>query len=222
MKFLNGNNWKALLLLSIVVPVSLLASFKLTGLLGEPATITETITLQPVTWMFGRPYNYTVFDNNLQAPYSSDCMTGTFELDVVRYAESEGAWPASVCLVVGINLTTNKNVSIENVYLTFNDTYGGSDLVFQRTNVDYQFVNLSLVEIVDGSSGVNNYAYISLAGLNHPSHVYLSWVTYWELSSLHTQDHELNATYEVTYYNGTSYNEIVQPFIVQISGGTKP
>lgn len=222
MKVLSGNNWKALLLLSIVVPVSLLTTFKLTGLLGEPSTMAETITLQPITWMFDRPYNYTVFDKNLQAPYSSDCMTGTFELDVVDYLESIGAQPATVRMVVSINLTNNKNVSIENVHLTFNDTYQGSGLEFQHTNVDYQFVNLSLVKIVDATSGINNYAFISLAGLNYPSHVYLYWVTYWKLSSLHTQSHELNATYDVTYYNGTAYNEIVQPFQVQINGGTTP
>jgi len=225
LKVLNGNNWKAVLLLSIVVPVGLLATFKLTGLLGEPATIAETITLEPVEWEFERPYSYVVFDKLLRVPYSNNYLSGTFDFIVIDYAESVNVgFGDRVTLIIRLNLTgANSDVFIENVCFCFHEIYQGSRLYFQRSNVDFQFINLSLAEIVDGFNGENNLkAFISLAGLNHPNNVYLHWTTLWTLHSLNTQDHELSATYEVTYYNGTAYNKIIQPFKVQIKGGTKP
>lgn len=221
MKVLNGNNWKALLLLSIVVPVSLLTSFKLTGFLGEPATIKETITLEPVTWEYERPNQTVHLDNLLESSYSNNKILATMYLLIGEYAEDDSALVSDfITIRVKMNLTgADSDFSIENVYLIFRDIYKGSRLFFQRTNTDFQCINLSLVKIVDGINGENNLkASINLAGLNHPNDVYLQWNTIWTLHSLNTQDHELSATYEVTYYNGTAYNKIVQPFQIRIKG----
>jgi hypothetical protein len=221
LKVLNGNNWKALLLLSIVVPVSLLTSFKLTGFLGEPATIKETITLEPVTWEYERPNQTVHLDNLLESSYSNNKILATMYLLIGEYAEDDSALVSDfITIRVKMNLTgADSDFSIENVYLIFRDIYKGSRLFFQRTNTDFQCINLSLVKIVDGINGENNLkASINLAGLNHPNDVYLQWNTIWTLHSLNTQDHELSATYEVTYYNGTAYNKIVQPFQIRIKG----
>jgi hypothetical protein len=221
LKVLNGNNWKALLLLSIIVPVSLLTSFKLTGFLGEPATIKETITLEPVTWEYERPNQTVHLDNLLESSYSNNKILATMYLLIGEYAEDDSALVSDfITIRVKMNLTgADSDFSIENVYLIFRDIYKGSRLFFQRTNTDFQCINLSLVKIVDGINGENNLkASINLAGLNHPNDVYLQWNTIWTLHSLNTQDHELSATYEVTYYNGTAYNKIVQPFQIRIKG----
>lgn len=138
-----------------------------------------------------------------------------------EYAEDDSALVSDfITIRVKMNLTgADSDFSIENVYLIFRDIYKGSRLFFQRTNTDFQCINLSLVKIVDGINGENNLkASINLAGLNHPNDVYLQWNTIWTLHSLNTQDHELSATYEVTYYNGTAYNKIVQPFQIRIKG----
>lgn len=224
MKVVNGNNWKALFLLSIVVPVGLLVGFKLTGLLGEPAKITETITLEPVTREFERPNQDVHLNYSLESSYSNNEILAKMCLLIGGYHEDDPLLSDHITIRVKMNLTgADPNFSIENVYLIFRDIYQGSSLYFLRTDVNFQSANLSLVKIVDGINGENNTkASISLAGLNHPNDVYLQWNAIWSLHSLNTQDHELNATYEVTYYNGTAYNKIVQPFNVQINGGTEP
>lgn len=55
LKRLTTRDLKVLTLLSVVVPVSLLVTFRLTGILPEPErpiTIAETITLDTIKWEF--------------------------------------------------------------------------------------------------------------------------------------------------------------------------
>jgi len=65
-------NWKALTLFSIIIVVSLLATFLLTRLLSEPIMIAETITLETVKWESERPYGTMHVGENVRGFYEKE------------------------------------------------------------------------------------------------------------------------------------------------------
>ena len=66
-----SSKWASLALLSIIVPVSLLATFRLTGVLPEPPK-PETITVETVSWNMSRPSDFTTVDERVENVYADD------------------------------------------------------------------------------------------------------------------------------------------------------
>ncbi len=215
---MNADNWKAVLLLSIVIPISLLATFKLTGFLQNPATIAEIITLESVEWEFERPYEYTVFDKILRVPYSSDCFSGTFDFVVIDYIENVSDLDDRVLMITSINLTgVNYDAFAENIYVGFYEDYKQSRMNWLHS--DFNPVNLSIIKFAEGLNEKNDLKiFINLASVNHSNNVYFYAPVYWSLGSQNTQNHELKVIYEILHFNGTTYNKIIQPFKLFIRG----
>lgn len=59
-------NWKIVLLLSIVIPICLVTSFKLSGILHEPMAIAETAVLDVTKGEFERPYGSTLMNETMR------------------------------------------------------------------------------------------------------------------------------------------------------------
>jgi len=215
----NLKTWKTALLLSIIVPVSLLTSFKLTGLIAEPQTIAETTTLEPIEWSFARPSEpYPVFGKFLQAYYTCENAFGNFDLIVFDYAQNfSDELPARVLMMTKINLTVNPEAFIESVSITFYDNQTLSKILFSE--LDFEFQNLSCTNLNYGyGSGMK--AYLRAVGVKRPTTILLSTIVYWKLFSPISQTHCLNVIYEIVYYDGATYKKILQPYILQIVGSS--
>ncbi|MCL6578360.1 MAG: hypothetical protein K6T73_03125 [Candidatus Bathyarchaeota archaeon] len=210
MEIPNLKTWKTALLLSIIVPVSLLTSFKLTGLIAEPQTIAETTTLEPIEWSFARPSAYSVFDKFLQAYYTCENAFGNFDLIVFDYVQNfSDELPAEVRMMTKINLTVNPEAFIESVSITFYDNQTLSKILF--IELDFEFKNLSCTNL-NYRYGSGMKAYLRAVGVNHPTNVFFSDIVIWKLFSPHDYAHLMKVTFEITYYNGTVFKKLVQPF----------
>lgn len=205
---------KALFVLSVVVPVSLLTTLRLTGILSERVAARETITLELVKREFGRPSQTMVLGDVLRSPYASSEVSGVLQLTVADYLEHTGAIHYdTVRIVVSINLTaTNLNGSIESVNILFSEDSGRT-----RVNLDlsdFFLENLSLFE----HTNYNSKALIGLTGVNHPGNIYFSATALWKLPSTVTQTEKMRVSYELVYYNGTFYKKVIQPFQIRVVG----
>lgn len=220
MEGLRKRKWISLTLLSIVVPMSLLAAFRLTGILRGPITISETTTLETIKWEFQRPDQFVYIDDRLEPSHSSEELLATFHIGVEVYLERTATIGYdAVFMRIMINSTaTSPDAFIENVYVVFHENYERSKVNWDGT--EFYFDGLSLVERAEAGITEKDYAkaYIRLAGIDHPNNVYLSAIAIWKLRSPNTQNHQIEVICELTYFNGTVYKKIAQPFQLKIVG----
>jgi len=181
-------------------------------------TIAENMTLDPVEWTFQRPHpnQYVIIDDRLEPSYSNDGLSATFLMWVSDYLPRVGSLNYDYLrMSMAINATVgNAGGFIESVHVVF--------LKDQTSEVDwletqFDFENLSLAARADGYR-MDTQAYIKLVGVNHTGSVRAKAIVRWNLLTPNTQSHQLEIAYEITYYNGTAYNKVVQPFQLNIVG----
>jgi len=220
LKALDGKGWKTALLLSIFVPISLLATFRLTGIIKEPTMISKTITLDVVEWEFTRPLNdqFISINESVNAVYDSDDIKVNYRVFIAEYVPGSWEWtPPGPYLDMAIEINssvTNAVGFIETVHATFKN-FQPSSVIFLRTFLNS--VNLSLIDIMDGNLGEDGR--IFLAGVNHPSESYFSAALFhWFLLTQNTQESQMEVMFEIIYYDGAVYSKMIQPFRLTIMG----
>ena len=182
--------------------------------------IVENMTLDPVVWTFQRPnesVQFVYIDEKLNAPYVGDGLSANMYVTIGIYHENDSAYDGDdhLSMLMVINVTTgNPDDYIERVHVVAHKDQT-SKVSWLRTYL--QFENLSLVALADGYKWETE-AYIKLAGVNHTSSVHAKATAQWGLLTPNTQSHQLEIAYEITYYNGTAYNKVVQPFKLNIVG----
>jgi len=212
---------KALFIMSIVVPVSLLTTLRLTGILQGPITISETITLRTIEWIFERPNEYVVIGDALHGSYHTSGLSAALDIKLVDYANNSQFLDDNdfLRMIMVINSTsTNTNDFIESVYVVFHKDSQPSLVDWLETT--FKFENLTLASVSSGRTGVEDYkaAYVRLTGANHPNKIYISALVEWSFLTLKTKTHEMEVAFELTYYNGTVYKKLIQPFQLEILG----
>jgi len=212
---------KALFVLSIIVPVGLLTSLRLTGILKGPITISETITLSEMDWEFERPEHDMYIDNRLESVYVNDGLSAKFRVVIGTYSANQVVYDGNDIITIGLGLNStvvNPNSFIESVHVVFRADSQPSKVDFLLTHIN--FANLSLVDVTSGWTieEKQKEAYVRLAGLNHPESVFLWATAIWSLQTQSDQTHQREMTYELTYFNGTTYKKIIQPFQLKVAG----
>lgn len=188
-------------------------------------TIAENTTLDPVVWTFQRPANGSVqfvyIDEKLNTAYLSDGLSAMFRIIIGIYCENSTARNGADYVTMGIRINstaTNPNGFIESVYVVFHRDSQPSLVDWIETYFYYE--NLSLSGFSSGWTSQQAYekAYVELAGANHPDRTYFKATTEWSLLTPNSQSHQIEVAYEITYYNGTAYKKIIQPFQLRIVG----
>jgi len=96
---------------------------------------------------------------------------------------------------------------VESIYIILHkDNQSAIDWV----NTLFDFENLSLHRV--------NEAYLELMGLNQPSNVHARAPVFWWLPTPSNQSHQMEATIEFTYFNGTVHKKVIQPFQLSLIG----
>ena len=231
MKFLSNHrdSWKAILLLSVIVPVSLLTTFKLTSLLGGPATIAETITREPVTWEFEKCFRSTdwplwfygpdeVYVNN---SYTEGSTLITFAVIPFKYGVNYAEYEGSSVFRFSLNATaTIPDGFIEDMRIVFKEDYNVSWVRLDR--YFYEWENLTIKDWAYrfyGESKLENTqkAFIDAYGENHPREAaFHASLFEWILKAPENVSQQLEITAEVIYFNGTDYVKVVLPILIKL------
>ena len=205
-----------LVLLSIVVPVSLLVSFRLSGILYEPPTISETKILGTVNWSLERPSAVIDIGDNLENFYSDNEISSQCLIFITDYVEHAGHYGGNdyVAMIVNVTVTTLKG-HIEAFFITFVENYEKSRIdLFEFPQVS-KLENLKITNYEEWKSDPLK-AFIELAGVDNPRSTSFSTPVYWVLYGSQDQHHQMNLTMEIIYFNGTTYKKLVQPFKLEI------
>jgi len=211
-KRLEWNKKTAALVLGVVFTFSIVTVF----LSGRGITIAENTTLDPVEWTFQRPSESVIILDKLDAAYTGDGLSANMYILMIRYLNTSFIGGKDHFIIsMAINATiSNSNGFIESVHVV---AYKDKESTVDWQETDLYLENLSLAARADGYR-MDTQTYIKLAGVNHTSNVHATTITFWYLLTPNTQSHQLEVAYEITYYNGTAYNRVVQPFQLNIVG----
>ena len=206
--------------LSVILPMSFLVTFKLSGLTGGPATLAETVVLEPAKWEFERPYYSLDFDDRVDSIYSSDIYMNNSVL-VLGITSPESAFGGPL---MGTRMILTASVGsgyVENVNVTFSDDYELSLINMYGLDgggkeKDWAvWENLTATDYVYWVLGTEK-AFVNLKGINRPQGVYFYIGQGWLLQTPNNQTQQLTMRVEVTYFNGTAHKKIVQPFQIRL------
>ena len=210
-------NWKTALLLSLIIPIGLLATFKITGVVREPATVSETITLEPVKWELERPGGMITIKDTVESFYDDESISLCSSVYLGHYLDFPEHEISPIIMNVTVTLPTG---FVNDVNITFWEGYEYSEVGFFEVHAWPKFYshgeNLSIVDYAHHLSGEGLKAFMELAGVNRPKSVHFSGIVHWILGSPIDQTHVMEAAVELVYFNGTVYKRLVQPYQLKV------
>jgi hypothetical protein len=222
----------AIVFLSVIIPMSLFLSLRMTGVSPGPPTVSLTTKLNLASWTTERPDGDCAILENVTASYKSD-ITLTPSIFVVGYEPSVLAADQGAVLFF-VNVTGTLSLGfVYSVNITLSENYNNSAVWFwgvadwpagyasQVKNLSiFSFAshvkNLSIFSYAHLLQGSGLKAFITLASTGEPKNVYFDGAIYWFLDSPYSQTHSMEVDMDVIYYNGTTYKKVIQPFLLKI------
>jgi hypothetical protein len=216
-----NRKWISLALMSVMVPISLLISFRLTGVLKEPPT-PETITVEAVTWNMSRPVNVDIItiDKWTRNSYTDNITSIGLSVHFISYVENElGWWPSDGDDdVIDLRITATANVSegfIYSMIIKFPEIDADAVLYIDQNKGFRELINLQ-EGLISWSSKYKNGAYFEALAFNRPKDTLLSIMVHWVLQDQNNVDHTITLTLETTLFNGTAYQKIIMPILLGV------
>lgn len=207
-----SKNWVGFLLMSIVIPVGLFTGLKFAGV-GQPLEA-ETITLSPVEWLFDRVH-VTDFNRNdkvLNATYTDSAGQLHFSVTLGTYFNTDRL-PCMLELYPHFSAISLSNAfTVVSVVFSFGEDVSPS-YIDLWTGAVITYENLSLVDFSSGQL-----AYVRFAGGSFSSNVDCHFPASWMLSYATNVTYSREVTCSVTYFNGSEYKNVIQPFNLTLLG----
>ena len=220
LKLSNVKSWKTALLISIIIPTSLLTAFTLNNLLNKPITITETTTLEATEWQIERPTYIIKIGNVINASHKNGETSIDSSIFIYSFISKPNEYGSPfVDMQTSINISVGEGF-IHLVNVTFWENYEGSQVEFFEDNAWPKYYisleNLFVTRHSDFFWSPGLKAFVELAGVNHPKKVSFGCITHWILRSPKNYTHQLEIRFELVYFNGTAYKKIVQPLLLKV------
>jgi hypothetical protein len=204
----------------VIVPIGLLTTFRIGGILRGPLTISENKTLDAVSWSMERPAGSIKIGNLLRHVCSGDVsVNSTVFID--DYHDHFSDYGGSDFMNMQVNVTASVGGGFINlINITFWEDYESSQVNFFEDNAWPKYYanaeNLSIIRHDDFRAGPGLKAFVELSGVNSPKSVSFGCFADWVLRSPQNYTHQMEIRFELVYFNGTAYKSIVQPFQLQI------
>jgi len=213
---INVRIWEGLLILSVLVPAGLLTGFKLTGIIGGPISVAETLRLEPAVWNRVRTFDWSVIaDPSFNTSYVGHDVALTVTYWFSRFDENPPLGGPTLTLgIKALNASVSRGF-VAVVETTFKESYASSRAIFS-TPSGTTYGNLTFSEVTDGLSQSklvgDDKLHVRTLAAGEPSTVSLTdfYVNY-QLNSPHNQTHQINIETTVTYFDGTIYKQLIQP-----------
>ncbi len=196
--------WIVVLLVCVIVSVSLFAAYE-GGWILQPGT--ETINLQTVEWVYAHPTTDLKIDEWKNATFEDAACRLNFGVYLAGY---DHVLPNVLFFIVGFNISANdRNFYVKSASVSFPNVTLPTMLEISHAYLDFN--NLSVAR-----AGTD---YVDLVGTgNSLSASFSDLVYWWNTMSLSNQTCTAALVFEVSYYNGTSYRRIVQPYSLILEG----
>jgi hypothetical protein len=220
-----GRKWIFIIFLSIVIPVGFLVSFRLTGTLPEPQT-PISILVEAVSCSIERPFRSINPIDFVVSLYENENISIIYEINRFGYTEKHSHYGGRDCLgfILNVNCSVRKGF-VERVDIFLKDQNNKTQVELRDhtpTPFSERFINLSVEGWADGFSYSSPditdplKSYLKSVGVDQPGGISLSNVFDWILPKPNNQSHQIEVTFELTYWDQASYKKIVAPIILNI------
>lgn len=206
----------SLALLSIIIPVSLLAAFRVTGVLPEPPN-RETITVEAVSWNMSRPSDFKRVEELVNNSYTDSGVSVNLFVHVFEYYENNQGWAGFdvVWSKVLVNISVNDGF-VESLIVNFTELDNHAALDIHDDMDRIEVVNLKIAKIVDWDWVFGRNAYIKVMSTDHPENAYLEFLFAWMFKDPNDTSHELSIALEAILFNGATYQKTKVPIQMEI------
>lgn len=211
-KKLGDRHFAAMALLSIMLPVGLLVSFRMVGIIHEPQTL-ETIPVQPTYWSINRPVDIATIDNWVGNNYADNIISINMNIHIVGYRENWPDFPSYGGDAVDLRIVVTASVSsgfICSFVVRFLEMDSSEIVYIDSTPRSMSLINLQK-GLVRWSGSLESEAFFEAKGLNQPRNASLSIISYWVFLDQNNLDHMMTVTLEATYFDGAAYKKAIIP-----------
>lgn len=208
---MNGRKWFSLALLSVIVPVSLLATFKIAGIIPQPPN-TETIEVDTVSWNMTRPTETMGFVGKKAENRYDDNLT-KIEMYVHVFDYMENSEGFGDCTWFSVNASAHVEEGfVHSMFVRLSEIDPEAVLTIPRNDPWLKMYNLK-TESTDTTGTNSSEAYIRATALNQPADCSLKIRVSWFFldTDLNNLDHHVTVTVETIVYNGSAYKRIITP-----------
>ncbi|MBS7632344.1 hypothetical protein KEJ15_01810 [Candidatus Bathyarchaeota archaeon] len=208
--------------MAVVLVAGVLAGLKLSGFFDQ-VVIAETITLEPATWELERPEGYVDLDIGHRAENIAASNEFLANLSATPWSHRDGS---ELCAAVDEILVwftakvSMKSGFVDNLNVSF---FESNDLVKVDSYYynDKEYLNLK----IESHAGCNNAwllgndtrAFVFLKGESQPKNVSFREIFHLCLQGSYNQTHQVSLRVEVTYFNGSVFKRLIQPFELKVS-----
>lgn len=218
MNKLNGRELKVLFVLSIVVPVGLLVTLRLGGILHEPSQ-PEMFIAEVVKWNFERQGLTCRIDQVVENSYNNEDVSAVFQITLQKHSTDFGPPFGGVVDVTNMRISTKAVVfegSVEGIYVVFRGDYKSSyvNILPGSYSAAYETLNVSVKRRVDYITNWwelenDTKGFISAVGVNQPSEVSFGFPAYWILKDDGNETSGMEVALELTYRTKNSYGKVI-------------
>ena len=208
-----NRRWMSLAILGILVPVGLLVTFRITGILQEPIAAPENITVETVSWQMDRPSRTGVkFNERVENAYINKEASVSIGVHICTYHENDPETPYEgkdgVAFQVYVNTGLEPGFSATFAVRFCPIDYNAVVFVSQQFLVSD---NATVTRMKQISTDVEG-AYVLAKATNSSCH--LSILVYWVFKDQNVEDHQLKVVLEFTYRSRSVYKEVVLPIML--------
>jgi len=200
--------------------MSLLATFKLTGLIGQAQTISETKTLDMVTWERERPKYWIRLSDTINSSYADQELSLNCSIFVYSYADS---WTGYITFWTNITASFLGGFATD-LNVTFAESYAQSFIAFSDDLIDppyssgLRLTNMSFTGYSNHlSSDLKAFTQFTSVGKPNNVNVWINGIE-WYFQSPWNRSHSMDLAIALTYFNGSAYKRVVQPFLLKMIG----
>jgi len=212
-----GRKWIAFSLLAVVLPVSLLATLRLTGILPEPPK-PETITVESADWRIQRPQRYMDIKDTVENTYSNDSVSITVRISIHDYHENglrAPYWGRD-----GVGFTANVSAAalkgfFTSIVVEFLPSDDNSTIYITQTFSRYHNTTVTRIKGIGTTTGVTCIE-AKVSGSPCGLHMPIEWI----FKDQNTDNHHLKVNFVVTYSDELTYRRAVMPIILDVIAAT--
>jgi hypothetical protein len=210
-----NRKWASVALLSIVVPVALLASFRLTGVQQEPQ-IPQIITVETVSWNMTRPEHVDIITigERVKSSYVRNIVSLNLTVLVAEYTENMLDYPSDGNDdVINIGVSIDARVREGFVYsavVRFSglDAYARVLIIDQKDFTQLQ--NLRIERVRDSYDGSGD-CYLETKRISQQESCSLRTSSFWILTDENNKTHSLTVSAEVMFFNSSAWQKVIIP-----------
>jgi hypothetical protein len=216
---IGGRKRKASILLSVIVPLSLLLSFRFTGILQSPIN-PATYTAETITWNMTRPNEWTRLNETLTNEYNDGVLATVFRVGVGWYYENH-VWGAGDCncdsLDIRFDVVANATVGfIHSFVIRFSHVDVNASFDVHEDSHAIFLYNAKLGTIDE--AWITDSGYIEAYAVNDRNTCNLTMFGQWIFYDNNNANHNITFTLEALCDNGFTYKRIIMPIemLVQV------